>query len=32
MGETSHGGEKVQISMYEINKPWGCNVQHGDHS
>ena len=29
MGEKSH---KVQISSYEINKSWGCKVQHGDSS
>ena len=29
MGE---GGQKVQTSSYEINKFWGCNVQHGDYS
>ena len=29
MGE---GDQKVQISSYKINKPWGCNVQHGDYS
>ena len=29
MGEKS---QKVQISSYEINKSWGCKVQHGDSS
>ena len=27
MGEES---QKVQISSYEINNPWGCNVHYGD--
>ena len=29
MGEKS---QKVKISSYEINKSWGCKVQHGDYS
>ena len=30
MGEMGEGGQKVQSSSYNINKFWGCNVQHGD--
>ena len=26
------GGQKVQISTYEMNESWRCNVQHGDYS
>ena len=33
VGETSEGGQKVQIFGYNINnRSWGCNVQHGDYS
>ena len=28
--EMGKGGQKVQTSSCKINKPWGCNVQHGD--
>ena len=31
-GELDEGGQKVQISSYEINKSWHCKVQHGDYS
>lgn len=26
------GGQKVQTPSYKINKAWGHNTQHGDHS
>ena len=29
MGE---GSQMVQTSCYEINKLWGCDVEHGDYS
>ena len=25
-------GSKVQTFSYKINKSWGCNIQHGNHS
>ena len=28
----SERGQKVQTSIYEINKSWGCNAQVGDYS
>ena len=30
--EMGEGGKKVQTSSYKTNKPWVCNVQHGDYS
>ena len=30
--EMGEGVQKVQTSSYKINKPWGCNVQHGNYS
>ena len=30
VGDVGEGSKKVQIVSYEINKSWGCNVQHGD--
>ena len=30
LGGVDKRGEKVQPSSYEMNKPWGHNVQHGD--
>ena len=32
IGAIGEGGQKVQTSGYKMNKPWGRNVQHGDHS
>ena len=32
VGKTSQGHLKIQIFHYKINKSWGYNVQHGDHS
>lgn len=26
------GGQRVQPSVYKMNKFWGCNVQHDDYS
>ena len=31
-GKMGKGGQRVQTSIYKINKSWGCNVQHGDYS
>ena len=31
MGETGEGGQNVQTSSYEINKPCSCNIQHSDY-
>ena len=32
VGEIVEGGQKVHVSSYKINKPWLCNVQHGEYS
>ena len=32
VGKICEGGQKVQTSSYNINKSWGCNVQHGDYN
>lgn len=32
VAEMGEGSQKVQTSSDKINKPWGCNVQHGDYS
>lgn len=32
VGEMGEMDQKVPTSSYKINKPWGCNAQHGDHS
>ena len=29
-GELGEGDQMVQASSYNINKYWGCNVQHGN--
>ena len=31
MGEVGEGGQKVQISSYEISKSWEYNVQYSDY-
>ena len=31
-GESEEGGQKLQTSIYKINKYLGCNVQHDDYS
>ena len=30
VGEMDEVSQKVQTFSYKINKPWECNVQHGD--
>ena len=32
MGKIGGRGQRVEASSYKINKLWGCNIQHGDHS
>ena len=32
VGKMGEGSQMVQTSCYEINKLWGCDVEHGDHS
>ena len=32
VGEMGKGGQEVQTYIYKTEKPWGCNVQHGDYS
>lgn len=31
-GGMGEGHQKVQTSIYKINKTWGCNVQHDDYN
>lgn len=32
MGEMDEGDQKIQTSIYKVNKSWACNVSHGDYS
>ena len=32
VGKMGEGGQKVQTSSYNMNKSWGCNIQHGNYS
>ena len=32
VGKIGEGDQEVKTSSYKINKSWGCNAQHREHS
>ena len=32
VGAMDESGQKVQASIYKVNKSWECDVQHGGYS